>query len=163
MSWNLWKKSGECCWVKAEILWSCSLTSESDISLRVYSHGSLPECPYKIKAELALNPLTCLPAHTHTHTHTFLFTCLSKEHYSIGQEEQTDMSKGLEWLQKYFLISHHSPNSPSSKSWERFAWTVSFMYHVFAFLNIPGLLLAGLKITKNCFHLFLWRRKLKYH
>ena len=70
MSWDLWKKSGECCWVKSVILWSCSLTSESHISLRVCPHGSLPERPYKIKAELSLNPLTCLPAHTHTHTHT---------------------------------------------------------------------------------------------
>ena len=40
--------------------------------------------------------------HTHTHTHTFLFTSLSKEHYSIGQEEQTDVSKGLEWLEECF-------------------------------------------------------------
>lgn len=163
MSWNLWKKSGECCWVKAAILWSCSLTSESHISLRVYSHGSLPERPYKIKAELALNPLTCLPARAHTHTHISVH--LSEQGTLQYWSGRTDWHEQRDWngyrsIFEYLTI-HQIPLPPKAE--RGLPGLLPFMYHVFAFLNIPGLLLAGLKITKNCFHLFLWRRKLKYH
>ena len=132
-------------------------------------YSSLPELPYKRKIKFILNPLptylctwcafTCMCVHAHTHFSSFTWT---RNNTVLIRKDRLTLAK--DWNGKSICECLTIPVPPltSSKSWDRFAFTVTFYVPGVCLLDILGLLLAGLKITKSCSHLILRKGISKY-
>lgn len=147
--------------------WTCSLASESHDTQRISNaRSSQPELPYKRKAKFILNPLLTAYAHacacTYAHTHTSV-NLLAENNTVLIRKDMLTLVK--DWnCKKNIYKCLTIPQFPFSwflpKAEICLPWLLPFRYQVFAFFDIRGVLLTGLKITKSCSHLTLRKYKL---
>lgn len=161
MSWDLWKKSGEYWSVKAKVL---SGPAHWFLNAVVLKESQMPKVhcqsfPTREKSNLSwvlyLPTYAYACAHTRAHTHFRSFTC-TKNNTVLTRKDRLPLAK--DWnckknICKCLIIPQFPFSQLPPKAEIDLPSLLPFMYQVFAFFDVLGLLLTGLKITKSCSHL----------